>query len=108
MKDAPSWLSKNVRVKREEGCRLRLIFRAGNRKEQVTIINAFLRAERAVEKEYIESHKEDLRRCENLISKLESINPSDTVRNEIHDPRTYRIPLYRTEIARLKQTKVIK
>lgn len=45
VKDARPWLAKNLWVKPEKGDRLlRFAFRAGKRNEQVTIINAFLRA----------------------------------------------------------------
>src|SRR5579875_3373090 len=45
MKDPRPWLAQNLRVKPEGGERLlRFTFRAGKRNEQVTIINAFLRA----------------------------------------------------------------
>jgi hypothetical protein len=106
MKDARTWLDKNIRGTPEKGRCLRITFRAGKRPEQAAIINAFLRAKLAVAEEFIKSNQEELRRYESFTSKLKSKKPSDTVRNEIHDLRTYRIPRLRTEITRLKQTKV--
>lgn len=45
LKDGRPWLAKNLRVTPEKGGRLlRFTFRAGKRNEQVTIVNAFLRA----------------------------------------------------------------
>jgi hypothetical protein len=110
VKDAPSWLAKNIRVTpEEERRRLRFTFRAGKRPEQVTIINALLGVNLSVDREFIKSHEEDIRRYEHLLSKLESKkNLTDSDRETIHGLRTYRIPKYRAEIARLKQTKVIK
>ncbi len=45
LKDPRYWLAKNFRIAWEgEGNRLRVMFRAGNRTEQVAIINSLLRA----------------------------------------------------------------
>lgn len=110
VRDTTPWLAKNIRVTLEEGSRrLRLTFRRGKLNEKVTIINALLGVNLSVKREFIESHEKKLRRCEHLISELESSkNPTDSDREVIHGLRAIEIPGLRAEIARLKQTKVIK
>ncbi|HEY7427358.1 MAG TPA: hypothetical protein VH682_24200 [Gemmataceae bacterium] len=109
LKDISPWLAKNVRVTPEEGSRrLRFTFRAGKRPDQVTIINALLGVNLSGKWEFIESHEKKLRRCEHLISTLESRNTTDNDRETIHGLRTIEIPGLHAEIARLKQTKVIR
>jgi hypothetical protein len=109
MKDARSWLAKNIHVKIEkEKRRLFVTFRAGKRNEQVTIINALLRVDLSLKREFIKTHEKTLHRNESIISKLESRNTTDNDREMIHSLRTIGIPELHAEIARLKQAKVIK
>lgn len=109
VKDARPWMEQNVCVTPEEGRRrLRITFRAGKRPEQVAIINAFLRVNLSEIKDTIKSDEADLHRCENLISKLESRDTTQSFREFIHGLRSNRIPQLRAEIARLKQYTVIK
>jgi hypothetical protein len=117
LKDARYWLSKNLRVTWEgQGNRLRLTFRAGNRAEQVVILNTMLRIYlRQVKDEGIKFDEYFLRQDENTIiereKRIESGQHHDSVdfdRKLINDLRINRIPARRAEIDREKQITVIK
>jgi len=116
LKDARPWLTKNLRVTEEDGgLRLRLTFRAGNRAEQVVILNALLRSTLRSSEEYIKFREEGLRSYEACIVELEKRIKSgqhresvDSYRKGIDELRSIRIPECRAEIARLKQLTVIK
>jgi|SRR5579884_3690466 len=116
---ARPWLAKNLRVTPDKGDRLlRFTFRAGKRNEQVTLINAFLRANlhwHDIGGETLKCHEEGLRTCEKSILDLEKriasgLQPHmvDTYRAGINRLRYTLIPEHRAEIARLKQYAVIK
>jgi hypothetical protein len=115
-KDPRYWLSKNFRITPEgEGNRLRVMFRAGNRLEQVTIINSLLRA-------YLQTGKKRqkfLEMCLDMDEKLLLVNEKKLesekdyyyvklYRKWINDLRCDRIPERRAAIARYKQIAVIK
>jgi hypothetical protein len=117
LKDAPSWLTKNIKATPESGWRrLRFTFRAGTRAEQVTIINALLRGYlRQSPEDSIKRLEETLRRDEASIADVEERIASgqhphmvDRYRKGITELRTNRIPATIAEIARLKQITVIK
>lgn len=115
-KDARPWLAENLRITEEEGGRrLRLTFRAGTRDEQVTILNALLRANLQARAEYVKFREEGLRSHENCVLELEKRiesgqqpNMVDTYQKGIDELRSIRIPECRAEITRLKQFAVIK
>jgi hypothetical protein len=119
MEAAWPWLAKYVRVTPEKGERLlRITFRAGKRNEQVTIINAFLRASIFQNDPYgetLKSREEWLRMAEASILDLEQRIASgqqphmvDKYREGINNLRYTLIPELRAEIARRKQYAVIK
>jgi hypothetical protein len=118
LKDAAHpWLEKNLRVTQEDGGRrLRLTFRAGNRAEQVTILNTLLRIYIQWEAtDRIKVQEEALRWKEDRIVELEkriesgqARESADSYRKGINDLRANRIPALRSEIDRLKQVTVIK
>lgn len=65
LKDVPSWLAQNIRVKEEKGGRrLRFTFRAGTRAEQVTILNTLLRCHIQEVTETVKDFEKALRRQE--------------------------------------------
>lgn len=111
-----SWIAKNVRVtKEDEGRRLRLTFQAGNRREQVAILNALLRVYIQVRKKKEKSLEEHLRWQENCILELEQRIASgqqprmvNSYRESINDLRSNLIPATRAKIDRYKQLAVIK
>ena len=116
LEDARPWLAKNLRVTPGDGeRRLRFTFRAGNRNEQVTIINALLRVDLRLTGEHIKWHEEwlrqhenDILRCEKCIESAQPHESVDSERKEINELRTNQIPARRAEIARYKQIAVIK
>jgi hypothetical protein len=117
LKDAPSWLVKNIRATPENGGRrLRLTFRAGTRAEQVAIINALLRGYlKQWPEDSIKHLEEALRSDEKCVVDLEERIASgqqphmvDRYRKGINDLRSKRIPGTIAEIHRLKQVTVIK
>jgi hypothetical protein len=115
LKDARSWLSRNLRITKEGGSRLRLIFRAGNRQEQVAILNTLLRAYIKAAKKKQQFHEQCLAGEEDGVPDLErriaSGSPpgmDDRYRKAIENLRTIHIPARRAEIARWKQIAVIK
>src|SRR5579871_2723111 len=72
LKDARSWLAKNLRVMEEDGgSRLRLTFQAGTREEQVVILNALLRVKLRCERECIKDQEGVIRMYEANILDLE-------------------------------------
>jgi hypothetical protein len=104
------WLSRNIRVTKEGGRRLRLTFRGGNRQEQVAIINTLLRVYIQVQKKEQESLEDCLRDDEKCIRDLEQRIASgqhresvDDYRQGIEELRSIRIPARRADIDRLKQ-----
>lgn len=113
-KDARPWLAKNLRVKPEDGGRLlHFTFRDGKRNEQVTIINAFVRANihwqdlggnsmRACE-EALRMAEDDVRKLEKRIESGPHRHMVDADRETINLLRYTRIPVIRAEIARRKQ-----
>jgi hypothetical protein len=116
-KDPRPWLEKNIRITKADadGRRLRLTFRAGNRAEQVAILNAVFRA-------YMQSMKEYRRFLENclrsdeacidgLLKRIESEQDPRKVqeyRKGIEELRSSRIPEARARIARHQQIAVIR
>lgn len=116
LKDARSWLSKNIRVtKEDEGRRLRLEFRAGNRREQVAILNKLLDVYVQAAGKKQQFFEKQLRWQENCILELEERiksrrNPQDAAscKEAINDLRSNLIPATRAEIDRYKQIAVIK
>jgi hypothetical protein len=116
LKDARSWLSQNIRVTKEgEGHRLRLEFRAGNRREQVAILNKLLRAYIQAARKKQRFLEECLRKDEKCILELEQRITSgqhprmvDEYKKGIEELRSIRIPAWRAEIDRFKQIAVIK
>jgi hypothetical protein len=115
-KDARPWLAKNLRVTEEDGeRRLRLTFRAGNRAEQLTIINALLRENLAVaedaikrDEEWIHIHEKGIRELEERIKSTRDPQQVASHQKGIHYLRTNEIPACRADIARWKQIAVIK
>lgn len=116
LKDPRYWLSKNFRITPEgEGNRLRVTFRAGNRLEQVTIINSLLRAYLQTGKKRQKFLEMCLHMDEKLLLVYEKEAESEKEYNEvkryrkwINDLRSDRIPEGRAAIARYKQIAVIK
>ncbi len=108
------WLTKNLRITEEEGGRhLRFTFRAGNRDEQVVILNALLRVYLRSEAEQVEFHERFLPAMASgpQLAKLlkEEKNPDNLKRLQKQAEETKaRAADIRTEIARLKQVAVIK
>jgi hypothetical protein len=122
LKDPPrnwlprKWLCDNLRITPEgEGNRLRVMFRAGNRTEQETIINSLLRAYLQTGKERQKLLEMFLHDDEKLLlvyeKRLESQHDHDSIKHYqkcINDLSSYRIPERRAAIARYKQIAVIK
>lgn len=116
MSDPLPWLSKNLRVVEEDGGRsLRFTWRAGTHDEQVTILNAYLRANLACEEASIKDGEAWLRIFEKdlivLDQRLKSAtHPKDIamLHEAIYCVRTKQVPNLREMIARLKQTAVVK
>lgn len=116
MNDARPWLAKNLRVTEEDrGRRIRLMFWAGTRAEQVVILNALLHVLLRGNEESIKFREEGLRSHEACIVDLEQRIASgqhpesvDRYREAINELRSIRVPEVRAEIARMKQFTVIK
>lgn len=115
MKDPLPWLRKNLQVAEEDGGRrLRFTFRAGTRAEQVTILNANLRANIANRDGSIKNGEEGLRIVEKDLIGVEQRLKSGTdefpkqLVEAIHYLRNKQIPEIRAAIDRVKQTTVIK
>jgi hypothetical protein len=115
-KDARSWLSENIRVTQEdEGRRLRLKFRAGNRREQVTILSSLLHAYIQARKKKQKSLEKSLRMDEKCVLELKERIASgqhpgmvDEYKKGMEELRSIRIPARRGEIDRYKQIAVIR
>jgi hypothetical protein len=113
---ARNWLGDNLRITWEgEGNRLKIRFRAGNRVEQVTILNAVLRSYVRSAKEHQERLEECLREDEKRVLDLEKCmkstrDPRDIAEYQkgIDNLRSNWIPKRRAEIARYKQLAVVK
>lgn len=110
-----SWMSKNLRVRAEEGGRrLRLIFQAGNRAEQVIILNTLLRIYMRLERKALSQIENGPRKIEEGMPKLEELIKNE--RNPVLlaemkkqlESSPSRIAKLRAEVARLKQIVVIK
>jgi hypothetical protein len=115
LKDSRAWLTRNLRVTKEGGSRLRLIFRAGNRREQVAILNTLLRAYIQEAKKKQKTLEGWLRREEDGIPELErriaSGKHNESIaryRKAIDDLRSIQIPARRAEIDRYKKIAVIR
>jgi hypothetical protein len=119
MKDARPWLAKNLRVApEEEGRRLRFTFRAGTRNEQVTIINAFLRASLHWNdigggtlrwgEACLRLHELNILDLEKRIQATKDPQEAASYQKAIDEQRSVGIPELRAKIARLKQYAVIK
>ena len=116
--DAHPWMAKNIRATPENGGRLlRLTFRAGNRTEQVVILNGLLRSyfELGINRR-IKNLEEWLQQDEQTVSSLEKHvemglkygHNVDSYRRGLNNFRFNRIPARRAEIDRLKQVIVLK
>jgi hypothetical protein len=117
-KDPRAWLAQNIRITKEdaEGRRLRLTFVAGNRTEQVAILNSVLQV-------YLQRHREerilfyvknidwDEKCIVELGKRIDSVQDprmAESYKKGINDLRSIHIPKKRAEVARLKQIAVIK
>ena len=116
VKEARSWLAKNIRAtKEDEGRRLRLEFRVGNRREQVAILNTLLRVYIQVRTKEQKSLEKHLHWQENCILELEQRIASgqqpgmvNSYRESINDLRSNLIPATRAKIDRFKKIAVIR
>jgi hypothetical protein len=110
------WMVKNIRVTQDGEHRLRVTFRAGNRAEQVVIINALLREYLKGVERQIKAVEFALREEEKIIAQNEKLIARGTedrksvedYRKQNNNLRTNQLPARRAEIARLKQNTVIK
>lgn len=116
VREARSWIAKNIRVTKEDGgCRLRLTFRVGNRREQVAILNKLLRVYIQTGKERQQFFEECLGKYEKCILELEQRIASgqhprmvDEYKKGIEELRSILIPETCAKIDRYKQIAVIK
>jgi hypothetical protein len=114
-KDARPWLSKNLRVTQEEGGRrLRLTFRAGDRREQVAILNSLLRITLELEAQRLSNRETQLQRLQEAVPRLEKMVATEQnatmlsrYRKDLQEAPSIIADL-RAEIARCKQFTVIK
>lgn len=115
LKDPRYWFSRNLHVKWEgEGNRLRLTFGAGNRTEQVVILNVLLRSYLQTRKECIKRFEESIRIREEgepqfakLLKEERDVNNLRRWLKQAEDAKVQAAE-YRAEIARLKQTAAVK
>ncbi|HEY7310776.1 MAG TPA: hypothetical protein VH643_15540 [Gemmataceae bacterium] len=115
-KDAYQWLVENLRVTAERGGRrLRFTFRAGTRAEQVTILNAVLRANLSshegpikCSEEWIRVHERNILDLEERIKATKNPQEAASYRKGIEELRSVRIPELRAAIARVKEIAVIR
>lgn len=116
-KDPRPWMEKNIRLTTAdaEGRRLRLTFRAGNRAEQVAILNAVVRSYLQV----MQKHREFLELClrseegyvPSLLKRIEHERDARKIqeyRKSIEELRSSRIPAARARIARNQQITVVR
>jgi hypothetical protein len=119
MENPRPWLAKNIRVTPGEGDRLlSFTFLAGKRNEQVTIINAFLRANlhwhdldgKAIQRgeQSVRTAEAGIRDLEQRIQSGQQPHMVDEYREHINRLRHTLIPELRAEIARMKQYAVLK
>ncbi len=115
LKDARPWLSKNLRVTQENGGRrLRLTFQAGERREQVAILNALLRISRDLQREKLHRVEAQLQKLQEAVPRLEKLVATEQnatmltrYRKDLQEAPSILADL-REEVARRKQIAVIK
>ena len=115
LNDARPWLSKNLRVTQEKGGRrLRLTFQAGERREQVAIINSLLRITIELHTQKLRNVEARLQRLEEAVPRLEKLVATEKnatmlerYRKDLHETPSLIADL-RAEIARRKQISVVK
>ena len=116
VREARSWLAKNIRVTKEDGGRrLRLTFRAGNRREQIAILNKLVRVYIHEGKKRQQFLEKCLRKDEKCVVELEERIKSgqhprmvDEYKKGIEELRSIHIPARRAEIDRYKKIAVIR
>jgi hypothetical protein len=115
LKDVPSWLERDFRVKEEGGGRrLRFTFRAGTRAEQVVLINALLRSYHNGVTQSIKDDEEFLNKFEGKAKEWAEASKEErdpTKKAELQDMAEgmiKKIAPVRAEVDRAKQIKVIK
>jgi hypothetical protein len=116
VREGRSWIAKNIRITQEDGgCRLRLTFRAGTRREQVAILNTLLRVYIKATKDkqkFLElclaGEEDGIPELERRIASGQHNESIDRYRKAIEDARSIHIPARKAEIERYKKIAVIK